>query len=140
PLPAQKTDAPQGPQANNATDPGAPDGTTAASGADPSNAAASSQKTAAPAAQRRTHARTPHARSNAAGPTGTPASAAPQVPAPVSVADFGSVMASALGRSAAGGNDSGVPVSTPTDTGDSTAPTTSAQPAPGTAHPAAWLA
>jgi flagellar hook-length control protein FliK len=139
PMPAPKTDAGQASQANNATDPGAQDGSTASSGADA--APASSQKTASPAAQRRTNART-QARSSAAGSTGNPPGADPQILAQESGADFGSVMASALGRSAAGANDSAAPVSIAADTTDTntTTPATAGQRTPGTADPAAWLA
>jgi flagellar hook-length control protein FliK len=140
PMPAQKTDPGQGSQPNNATDAGSPDGSTAASGADASSASTSSQKTAGPSAQRRSNPRTTHARSTAAGPTGNPAGADPQIVAPEPVADFGSVMASALGRSVSGGNDSAAPLSAASDTTDTKAPTPSPQQAAGTADPAAWLA
>ncbi len=84
--------------------------------------------------------RTAHARSNAAAGSTNPASAEPQVLAQEPVADFGSVMASALGRSAASGNNSAAAVNTSSGITDSTTPAPSGQQGAGSADPAAWLA
>jgi flagellar hook-length control protein FliK len=139
-------DANQHSQAGSATGSGAGQ---ASSTSDSSDGAASGRKPTGPSAQTRNaqtsqsraSSRAPRSRTNAADATPGQAGADPAAGAQASASDFGSVMASALGRGATATTAEPVPVSTGTDNTDSATTATPGQPAPGTLVDAiAWFA
>jgi flagellar hook-length control protein FliK len=119
-------DASPGPQTGSAT--GQP--------ANPEASAAASPKSVGPSAQTRGKGRATRAPANAATSAASPGSTDPADVAQQTGSDFGSVMASALGRSAASTTDGSVPASSPTATLTASAATTT--PAP--ADAVAWFA
>ena len=133
----------------------APAGSAAASGSgqasstsDTDASTASGQKPTGPSAQTRNaqpsqargSSRAARSRTNAATPASGQPGTDPQDAAQESGSDFGSAMASALGRSATSTTDGAVPVRSTTDNTDSPTTTTPAQPAPSAAADAvAWF-
>ncbi|MEJ0007535.1 MAG: flagellar FliJ family protein [Steroidobacteraceae bacterium] len=136
---AAQADAGQGSQPGATPASGSSDSGTGAGGTDPSSSSAANPKTTGPSAQTRGKARA-HSRSNAAAAAGNQPSMDPKDVAQDPVGDFGSVMATALGRSTAvssGGSGVSAPAA---DTTDSATPTTPDQSTAGTPGDAvAWI-
>jgi flagellar hook-length control protein FliK len=118
------------------------DSGSSAGAAQGSGAAASSatgaQKSTGPAVQTRSSSRS---RTNSTGSTSSASGTDTQATPETASADFGSAMASALGRSATTAPDLPGPTKTPSDNSDATTGTSTSQPAAGTAPDAvAWIA
>jgi flagellar hook-length control protein FliK len=117
--------------------------TDAAAAAGPKTTAASAQTRNAPAARNRSTAGATRARANAANsPASQAGSAPPDAPADAGN-DFGSLMASALGRSAAGAGEASIPAAATGPGASATAapPAQPVQPTAGTSADAvAWIA